>query len=229
MKDPSQIVTALLPMKGHSERVPNKNLRDFSGRPLFEYVLTSLLAAERIAKVAVNTDSPEIAARAQKHSERVIVVERPDNIRGDFIPMNDIIAYDLAQLEGAHFLQTHSTNPLLTPASINHAIDRYFDKLGQFDSLFSVTRMQTRLYDQDGRPINHDPGELRRTQDLPPVFEENSNIYIFSRDSFASAGNKRIGKRPQMFEIKALEAMDIDEEADFTLAKLLYQVRRTGG
>ena len=188
-----QTVIALLPMKGHSERVPNKNLRDFDGRPLFEHVLTSLLAAERISEVAVNTDSPEIAALARKHSERVVVIERPDNIRGDLVPMNDIIAYDLTQLDGEHFFQTHSTNPLLTTNSMDRAIDRYFDELGRLDSLFSVTRLQTRLYDQDGRPINHDPAELLRTQDLPPVFEENSNIYIFSKDSFKSDGNKRIG------------------------------------
>jgi len=105
------------------------------------------------------------------------------------------------------------------------AIKKYFDNLDTFDSLFSVNRLQTRLYYQDGRPVNHDPGKLIRTQDLNPLFEENSNFYIFSRKSFFEAGGRRIGLRPQMFEIDKLEAIDIDDERDFELAEILYEKR----
>jgi CMP-N-acetylneuraminic acid synthetase len=91
-----------------------------------------------------------------------------------------------------------------------------------------VTRLQTRLYWEDGSPLNHNPAELLRTQDLPPVFEENSNIYIFSRASFDHAGRMRIGKTPLMFEMDRLEAVDIDEEADFRVAEALFSLRRGG-
>lgn len=88
--------------------------------------------------------------------------------------------------------------------------------------MFSVTRLQARLYDQEAKPLNHDPNELRRTQDLEPLFEENSNFYIFSKESFKKAGDKRIGLRPKLFEVNKLEAVDIDEPEDFVLAELLY-------
>ena len=88
------------------------------------------------------------------------------------------------------------------------------------DSLFSVTRLQTRLYDALGKPINHDPSVLLRTQDLPPVYEENSNLYLFTADTLRERGN-RIGERPLLFEIDALEATDIDDETQFTLAQAL--------
>jgi len=209
-------------MKGHSERVPNKNLRDFCGRPLYHRAMESLLGSRYVREVAINTDSELIAADAARHFGRVRIVDRPEAIRGDFVSMNTIIAHDLSVLTGEHFLQTHSTNPLLTTATVDRAIETYFESLDRHDSLFSVTRLQTRLYWKDGSPVNHNPSELLRTQDLPPVFEENSNLYVFSRASFSGGGGKRIGQRPLMFEMDRLEAVDIDEEADFRVAEALF-------
>jgi CMP-N-acetylneuraminic acid synthetase len=219
---------ALLPMKGHSERVPNKNLRNFCGSPLYHRVMESLLASRYVAEVAINTDSDVIAADARKHFDRVRIIERPESIRGDFVSMNTIIGHDLSVLSAEHFLQTHSTNPLLTNGTIDRAIETYFESLDQHDSLFSVTRLQTRLYWEDGSPVNHNPAELLRTQDLPPVFEENSNLYVFSRSSFNRAGQKRIGQKARMFEMDRLEAVDIDEEADFRVAEALFLLRLGG-
>jgi len=218
-------ITALLPMKAHSERVPNKNIRNFCGRPLYHAVLSTLLQSEYIDQVIINTDSDIIKEDALKNFERVVIIDRPKEIQGDFVSMNDIIAYDLKQTKGEHFLQTHSTNPLLQSSTIDLAIDAYFKNLKKFDSLFSVTRLQTRLYWKDRSPVNHNPNELLRTQDLPPVYEENSNFYIFSKKYFADAGVSRIGLKPQMFEINKLEAIDIDEPEDWEIAEVLYKRR----
>lgn len=221
-------VTALLPMKGHSERVPNKNLRDFLGRPLYHHVAESLLGSRFVEVIVIDTDSREIAEDATANFDRVVIIDRPKEICGDMVEMNAVIDHDLSQTEGTHFLQTHSTNPLLTAKTVDLAVERYFKNLDRYDSLFSVNRLQTRLYREDGSPINHDPGELRRTQDLPPVYEENSNIYIFSRSSFKEAGKKRIGVRPYMFEMDGIEAVDIDVMNDFELARALYRLRQEG-
>jgi N-acylneuraminate cytidylyltransferase len=189
--------------------------------------MQTLLKSKYIEGVVINTDSEIIARDAQKHFERVRIIWRPKEIQGDFVSMNEIIAHDLSRLDGEHFLQTHSTNPLLQSSAIDLAIETYFKKLKKFDSLFSVTRLQTRLYWKDVTPINHNPDELLRTQDLPPVYEENSNFYIFSKKSFADAGQSRIGLKPQMFEINKLEAVDIDEPEDWEIAEILYKRRVT--
>ena len=220
-------VTALLPMKGHSERVPNKNMRDFAGAPLYHAVLKTLLESKYIAMVVIDTDSDVIKKDAITHfGDRIQVVDRPVEIQGDFVSMNDIIAYDLQHIDSEHFLQTHSTNPLLTTQTIDKAIEDYFHSLDTHDSVFGVTRLQTRLYDKNTKPINHNPKELIRTQDLEPLFEENSNFYIFSKSSFEASGNKRIGLNPKFVEVNKLEAVDIDEEEDFVLAELLYKYRK---
>ncbi len=221
-------IVALLPMKGHSERVPNKNMRPFSGRPLYHRVAEVLEACAQVRAIIIDTDSDRIAEDALRHFSKARIIERPEALRGDFVPMNDIIAHDLSVTESEHFLQTHSTNPLLTTATLESAIDDYLGSLPEYDSLFSVPRLQTRLYWGSAEPVNHDPRELLRTQDLPPVFEENSNFYIFSKDSFRAAGNRRIGCKPKMFPMDKLEAVDIDEEEDFRLAEVLYQLRREG-
>jgi CMP-N-acetylneuraminic acid synthetase len=141
--------------------------------------------------------------------------------------MNDIIGYDLETISGDHFLQTHSTNPLLTQKTLETAVRSYFEHLDKHDSLFSVTRLQTRLYWGSGKPVNHSPQQLERTQDLPPVYEENSNLYLFSRSSFKNAGNNRIGCNPKMFSMHPLEALDIDEETDFQIAETIYHLKRS--
>ncbi len=214
---------ALLPMKGNSERVPNKNMRNFDGAPLYHAVMKSLLASKYIENVVINTDSDIIAKNAKEtFGDRIIIIDRPKKIQGDMVSMNEIINYDLTQLEGEYFLQTHSTNPLLRTETIDKAIEKYFEGLGKFDSVFGVTKVQTRFYDKDAKPINHNPEELLRTQDLEPLYEENSNFYIFSKEAFANAGKKRIGLKPRVFEVNKLEAVDIDEPEDFKLAELLH-------
>jgi len=222
-------VIALLPMKGNSERVPNKNLKLFNGKPLYHWVLLELLKSKYIEQVIVNTDSPLIKENIiSSFSEKVIIHDRPDEIIGDFVSMNDIIADDLSKTDGEIYVQTHSTNPLLSIDSVDKAIAKMIteSEKGDYDSIFSVTKIQTRLYDTEGTALNHNPQELIRTQDLPPVFEENSNFFIFTKTSFINSGNKRIGKNPLMFEIDKLEAIDIDEPQDFIIAESIFKTLR---
>jgi CMP-N-acetylneuraminic acid synthetase len=223
--NPGPAITALVPMKGHSERVPNKNLRLFCGKPLCHWIISSLQQSHYVKDIVVDTDSPEIAEDLRYDFGRVRIIDRPNEIRGDSVSMNAIIAYDLSQARGEHFLQTHSTNPLLTTGTIDKGIELYFRNLGTYDSLFAVTRHNARFYRKDGSPINHDPRELLRTQDLPSVFEENSNLYIFSKESFKGSDNKRIGLKPYLFEMNRFEAIDIDDEDDFLLAELLCRAK----
>lgn len=219
-------VVVLLPMKGNSQRVPNKNMKDFAGNPLYHAIMDEILKSKSVSKIVINTDSEIIKHDILKNYPDVFIINRPKELCGDFVSMNDLIKYDINQFHDQHFLQTHSTNPLLKAETIDEAIMKYFSNLGKYDSLFSVTRLQTRLYDKNGKAINHNPAVLIRTQDLEPIYEENSNFYIFSKESFQRADNKRIGLNPQMFEMNKLEAIDIDEPEDFELAELLYRKRR---
>jgi CMP-N-acetylneuraminic acid synthetase len=213
-------IVALVPMRHQSARVPGKNYRPLAGKPLYQHIIATLLACPEIDQVVVDTDSPRIAQGLQEAFPQVRVLERPEHLRADTVPMNEVLAYDTSQVPADFYLQTHSTNPLLRAATISQAIHILLDNSPAYDSLFSVTRWQTRLWDQLGRAINHNPAVLLRTQDLPPVYEENSCIYIFTREILLARRN-RIGERPYLFEIDPAEAWDIDEEIDFQIADFL--------
>jgi len=213
-------VVALVPMRHTSERVSEKNYREIAGKPLFHHIIETLKSSSLVSKIVVDTDSPTIKRGLQEGFPDVLVIDRPDHLVGSTVPMNDVLAYDLGMIDGEFFLQTHSTNPLLRSETVSAAIELFFKNFPTFDSLFSVTRLQTRLWDEVGRPVNHDPNILLRTQDLPPLFEENSCLYIFERGTFLRTKN-RLGDRPYMLEIGSEEAWDIDEEIDFSVVEFL--------
>jgi len=219
-------LAALVPMRHQSERIPGKNYRSFAGRPLYHHILDSLLACREIDEVVIDTDSPVILEDARLHYPSVRVIERPAHLRGGMIPTNDVLLHDIAQVDADVFLQTHSTNPLLRAETISRAIGEFLTLHPAYDSLFGVTRLQARLWDAHGEAVNHDPSVLLRTQDLPPIYEENSSLYIFARATLERRRN-RLGGRPFMFEIDRLEAWDIDEELDFQIAEFLYNLRAT--
>ena len=213
-------LAALVPMRHHSQRVPGKNYRPLAGKPLFHHIIETLFAVPEIEKIVVDTDSGPVMDNLGQRFPQVKVINRPESLRADDVPMNDVLIYDTNQVQADFYLQTHSTNPLLKPETVSRAIESFMADYPTHDSLFSVTRLQTRLYDQHGRAINHDPAVLIQTQNLPPVFEENSCLYIFTRENLIK-WHHRIGKRPMMFEIDSDEAWDIDEELDFEICDYL--------
>lgn len=213
-------------MKARSQRVKGKNFRPLHGKPLFRWILDTLLAIEDVDLVVINTDARSILAEnGLTDSDRVMIRDRKPEICGDTVSMNLILADDIAAVPADTYLMTHTTNPLLTPGTVTDALAAYRQAVasGAGDSLFTVNRIQTRFYRGDASPVNHDPANLIQTQDLEPWFEENSNLYIFSGDSFAQT-EARIGAKPVLFEMDKVEAADIDTEADWAVTAALAQM-----
>jgi CMP-N-acetylneuraminic acid synthetase len=217
-------IIALVPMRHTSERVPGKNYRSLSSKPLYAHIIEVLTDCHEISEILVDTDSPIIMDGLRAHYPEVLVIERPMHLRPGGVPMNEVLLYDTTRVEADFYLQTHSTNPLLRSKTVSLAIQTLMESYPTYDSLFSVTRLNTRLWDSLGRAINHNPSVLLRTQDLPPIFEENSCLYIFTRQTLEDRRN-RLGERPMMFEVDAVEAWDIDEELDFLIADFLISKR----
>ena len=219
-------LVALLPMKAHSARVVSKNFRPFAGKPLYRWILDTLIATPEVDLIVINTDAREILAETGLQDGdadgRVMIRDRRPEICGDFVSMNLVLADDLAAIEADTYLMTHTTNPLLTTGTIKSALSQFEAARAtrKADSLFTVNKFQTRFYREDLSPVNHDPNNLVRTQDLEPWYEENSNLYLFSRESFA-ATEARIGARPMFFEMARIESCDIDGPDDWVIAEAL--------
>ena len=224
---------ALLPMKAHSARVSGKNFREFAGKPLFRWVLDTLLDLDEVELIVIDTDARAILAqKGVREDARVQIRDRKPELCGDSVSMNLILADDLEAVPADCYLMTHTTNPLLSTATIRAALQEFRHALtaGSADSLFSVNRYQSRFYRPDGSAINHDPARLIPTQELEPWYEENSNLYLFTTESFR-ATSARIGRKPLLFPTPKLESLDIDTPADWELAELAARARlaRRGG
>ena len=221
-------IVAFLPMRHSSERVKGKNYRMLGGKPLFHHILESLLACSHIDRVVVDTDSPLITDDVARVFPKVQVIQRPEHLLGGDVPMNDILLHDVDRAPADLYLQTHSTNPLLLPETITTALETFLSQRETYDSLFTVTPLHTRLWTAEGAAINHDPAVLLRTQDLPPVMEENSCLYVFTGETLREHGT-RIGRKPLLYPLDREEAWDIDEEIDWQFVEALYRAREHGG
>jgi CMP-N-acetylneuraminic acid synthetase len=218
-------IVALLPMKENSERVKGKNFKSLNGKPLFQWILDSLISLPEVSKVVINTDARFILEEyGLTDSDRVQIRDRKQEICGDLVSMNRILADDIENVPADVYLMTHTTNPLLSSVTIQKALLQFLEGKSQgiADSLFTVSRFQTRFYRQDGSAVNHNPNNLLRTQDLELWYEENSNLYIFTSESFI-ATQARIGKQPLMYETPRLESIDIDDPVDWQLAEAVSQ------
>jgi len=215
-------VTAIVPMRHNSERVKGKNYRDFNGKPLYHHIIETLLSTKAIEHVVIDTDSDFILEDASKFFPTVQCLKRPKHLQDGAVPMNDVLLNTVRQVPSDFYLQTHSTNPLLKSETVEAAIQYFLEQFPICDSLFGVTRLQTRLWDSLGRAVNHNPNILLRTQDLPPIFEENSCFYVFTQKTLKEKHN-RIGDRPFLWEVSKKESIDIDEEIDFKIAELMAQ------
>jgi CMP-N-acetylneuraminic acid synthetase len=216
-----------MPMKGTSERVPNKNLKIFNGKPLYHVVMDTLLESKYISNVVVNTDGEKLKLDIlSNYKERVKVLDREPEVCGNYVSMNKVIESDLNKTDGTIYIQTHSTNPLLKASTIDSAIEKMISLLesNKNASVFSVSRTQKRFYNKDATPMNHDP-KMLVTQHLEPIYEENSCFFIFTKESFFN-NESRIGSVPFMFEIDKIESTDIDEPEDFIIAEALHKLLR---
>lgn len=215
-------IVALLPMKANSERVKGKNFREFCGKPLFRWILDTLLEVKEIDKIIINTDARGIL---QQHglfdSDHVVIRDRPVDLCGDSVSMNRVIADDVSNCKADVFLMTHTTNPLLSADTIRKSLTAFHqaEKNGNTDSLFTVNKVQTRFYRADCSAVNHDPQKLIPTQELESWYEENSNLYIFTDSSFKST-KSRIGLHPIMYESPPIESIDIDTMDDWDIATI---------
>lgn len=212
---------AIIPIKNHSSRISRKNFKLFNGKPLYYWVLEELKKVAPIETIIMDTDSSLLEKRL-KGQEKIVVKRRPANLIGDDVSVNKIIEHNLNQVEGDFFIQTHVTNPLLTAQLIEEMIQAFLANAAKFDSLFSVTAQKKRFY-FDGQPVNHNPNELIKTQDLEPVLEENSNMYVFTRKSFFANSSNRIGKKPFLYAMSQINALDIDTIDDFKIAQLVHK------
>lgn len=218
-------ITAVLPCRAGSERVKGKNTRPFAGfkNGLLELKLKQLSAVEDLEEIIVSTNDPivsDIAAQfSGTYDDRVRVVERPDELGRSSTPMSEFIRYLGALKDEGTMLMTHVTHPFVTHSVFNELIHAWRGAAHRgHDSLLTVTKLHTFLWDAEGRPYNYDASVEKwpRSQDIPPLFEINHVAYLIPFTTVVDVGD-RVGENPYMHEMDGEAVMDIDWEEQFEL------------
>lgn len=212
---------ALIPIKLHSSRLPNKNIKPFfDGTPLMAFIQKTCLASSMIDDVYVYCSDESVRPYV---IDGVKFLKRPEYLDSDSINANDIIREFMKSVEADIYVNAHTTSPFARTESINECILRVAS--GEYDSAFCAEAVRTFMW-QNGKPINFDPSHFPRTQDLPLILAETSIAYVFPKETFTKY-NRRVGIKPYVHEVSKIEALDIDYPEDFAVADAVYRSMMT--
>lgn len=207
---------AVVPMKLNNQRLPQKNTRAFTnGKPLCEYILSTLLTVDGLDEIYVYCSNPDIKMYLPNGIQ---FLQRSENLDMDTTSISDVLCCFAKDVKADIYLMSHATSPFVTKESIEHGLNAV--KSGKFDSSFAAVKIQDFLW-ADSKPMNYDLDNIPRTQDLKPLYKETSGFYIYENEVITSM-HRRIGKNPFIVEVSEIEAVDIDEMEDFMIAEAIF-------
>ena len=211
---------AIIPARGGSKRLPNKNILSLGGIPL---IVHSILYAQNnsaiIDEIYVSTDDAVIKKIALDYGAQVI--DRPESLSGDLEPSVSALKQVLESIEGAveNIVLLQATNPLRPLNLLKEAFEVY--QKGNYDSLFTVSRNHQKLgtiQNHQFIPYNYKIGQ--RSQDLEPLFFENGLLYITKASLILQ--EIIISEHAFPFEVNSIFAnVDIDTQDDLEYAEYL--------
>lgn len=206
-------IVAVMPIKLKNERCPGKNIKMLGSRPLLQYELTTLKETNMIDRIIVYCSDERISEYLINGVE---FVKRPRKLDEPTSNFNQIFECFEETVDADIYVYAHATAPFVKLETMIECILAV--KSGEFDSAFCAIKLQDYLW-QNGKPLNFDAEDLPRTQDLNPIYQETSGIYVFTKNVFEKY-KRRIGVNPYIKEVSFKEAVDIDTPDDFKLAEL---------
>jgi CMP-N-acetylneuraminic acid synthetase len=237
MADPK--ILAVIPARGGSKGVPRKNIRPLAGRPLIAYTIeTALAARDRLHRVIVSTDDPEIAAVARAAGAEVPFL-RPAELAADRSPTVPVLQHALRFVEerdGSRMdwvLLLQPTAPFRAVEDIHAALDLAL--AGGCDSVISVVQvfathpiLMKRIEDDRLVPFCIDEKEGTRRQDYKPAaYMRNGAIYLTRRESLVD-GSSIWGAAIRPYVMPEQRSVNIDSEMDFKMAEFLLAEKSNG-
>lgn len=204
-------VVAFVPIKLNSQRLPFKNKLPLGGHPLAYHICDALLKVNNVDEVYVFCSSEEVMEYVP---EGVKLLLRDARLDGDLVKGKEIYTSFINEVESDIYILAHTTAPFLKTKSIQTAVDKMLNE--GYDSALSVQKVQTFAW-YGNKPINYDLEDIPRTQDIEPVLIETSGFFMFEKEIFTQYG-RRIGFKPYLQEVDAVEAVDIDTKEDYDFA-----------
>lgn len=221
---------AVIPARGGSKRIPNKNIRDFCGRPLIARPIEAALASGAFDRVVVSTDSEEIAAVAKEAGAEVPFI-RDLAISDDQTPIAPVLIDAVERLGGPEQVDlvalVYATAAMLRPADLARAVellagDKAIDAVLSVAEFPSAPQRALRRRDDGMLEFAEPEHELTRSQDLEPRYMD-AGQFLIVRSAVLLGAGKAIPARTAPYELPGERAVDIDTEADWSRAEALFR------
>lgn len=207
-------IIAVVPIKLNNERLPGKNIKLLCGKPLINYILSTLSECQKIDDIFVYCSSNTVQEYIPTN---IIFKKRSEQLDLPTANFTQIFESFSKEITADIYVYTHATAPLIRSCTIDCCIEKVLNE--GYDSAFTATKIQDFLW-EDGRPLNFDASNIPRSQDLKIIYRETSGVYVFMKDVFEKY-KRRIGERPFICEVDAREAIDINTQEDFKMAELM--------
>ena len=212
----SNSITAIVPVKANSSRLPGKNILPFGESNLLLHKIEQLKQVEAITDIIVSSDSDIMLEMAEKAG--VTAVKRPEIYANESVPFGKFLDYLCEVMPNDHFLWACVTSPLVEPYLYRKAISLYFEKLKEgYDSLVTLHPMQSFYLDKSG-PINFETGlNHKNSEFLEPIYHFTNGINLAPKQKIAE-WHYNYGPNPYKLMVNKREAADIDDIYDYVQA-----------
>jgi len=221
-------IVAIIPARGGSRGIPNKNIQLLGQKPLLAYAIEAAFGADVADEIFVSTDSEKIAAVARDFGARIII--RPEEISDDTASTESVLIHALEVIEkeeasSPDFILTLApTSPLRSAKTIGDFVSHYLSLADQYDAMVSLTEDRGDYWIKDGKSKFRRlfPQAPRRRQERNPLYLENSAIYITKTQALLKT-KSILGERCTGFIIDDLEAVDINKPIDLEWAEFILK------
>lgn len=219
---------AIIPARGGSKRLPRKNVLDLCRKPVIAWSIEAGLDSKYIDRVVVSSDDDEILNIAKKYGAEII--KRPSELAIDTATTFDAIKHTIENLENYDYIVLlQPTSPLRNEKHIDEAIELLEEK--NADAVVSVCEMDHSPLWSNTLPKDNSMGNFlrdevlnKRSQDLEKYYRLNGAIYICQTEKFLKGKSFFIKNNIFAYKMDKKSSIDIDEEFDFKIAKLMKEL-----
>ena len=211
---------ALIPLRGGSKGIKDKNIKLINGKPLCNYILEECLNSKKINKIWVSTDSLKIIEVVQSLSSNINIIKRPDELAQDTSSTESALLHSLDFMDTENIILLQATSPLTKASQIDDAIE-IFEK-SNYDSLLSVVKSEKFLWNKNNEPINYDYKNRQRRQDIDNYFVETGSFYISKKNAIKKS-KCRISGHIGSYILPIENIHEIDTKEDWCIIERLIE------
>lgn len=224
-------LVAIIPARGSSKGIKNKNIKNFYGKPLISYIIETATHVDKINRIIVSSESKEIIEISKDYGAETPFI-RPKELANDGVPTLPVLKHAINYLEEKEgynpdaVVLLYATSPLLKSETLSNAIEMF--QKGGFDSLISVIKETGHYWIKKTQEYKKfHPKDRVNRQLIQPLLKENGAIYI-TKKRLISDENQIVGGKIGFFEMDKEESIDIDTLLDFQMAEFIYEKRKEG-